>query len=97
MTTYFISRHPGACEWARHEGITVDEVVTHLDIDRVKSGDTVAGTLPVNLAAQICAQGARYLHLTLEMPAEARGQELSAEQMRQYGARLEPFYVEKLT
>lgn len=96
MTTYFISRHPGASEWARHEGIMVDERVAHLDIDRVKSGDTVAGTLPVNLAAQICARGAHYLHLTLEIPAEARGKELSAEQMRQFDARLEPFYVEKL-
>jgi CRISPR-associated protein Csx16 len=32
MTTYFISRHPGAIEWARRENIDYDEQLNHLDI-----------------------------------------------------------------
>jgi len=94
MTTYFISRHPGATEWLYEQGITVDAVVDHLDPDTVRPGDVVLGTLPVNLAARICARGARYLHLSLELPAHWRGRELSADDMRRFGARLEEFRVE---
>lgn len=96
MTTYFVSRHPGARVWAAEEGIRVDERVHHLDLDRLEAGDVVIGSLPVNLAAEVCARGARYLHLSLELPASLRGRELDAEQMRAYGARLEEFRIERL-
>lgn len=91
---YFVSRHPGAVEWARGQGITVDRWVEHLEVDDIRPGDTVIGSLPVNLAAQVCARGARYLHLSLPMPAEWRGRELGAEELRACGARLEAFQVE---
>ena len=44
-------------------------------------GDTVIGTLPVNLAAEVCARSARYLHLSLEVPREVRGRDLTADEM----------------
>ncbi|MDP2783983.1 MAG: CRISPR-associated protein Csx16 [Sulfurimicrobium sp.] len=94
MTTYFVSRHPGAKEWVRLEGISVDAVVEHLDVSAIQSGDTVIGSLPVNLAAEVCAMGARYLHLTLELPFELRGRELTAEDMRRCGARVEDYSVQ---
>lgn len=93
-TTWFVSRHPGAVEWARRRGITVDRLVAHLDVGEVRPGDTVIGTLPVNLAAEVCARGARYVNLSLDLPQEARGRELSAEELERYGARLEPFRVQ---
>lgn len=96
MTVYFISRHAGATEWLREQGIAVDAVVDHLDPERVQSEDMVLGTLPVNLAARICARGARYLHLSLELPAEWRGRELTAVDMRRFGARLQEFRVEEV-
>jgi CRISPR-associated protein Csx16 len=95
MTTWFVSRHPGAQEWARQEGIEVDAVVEHLDPAVILPGDTVIGSLPVNLAAEICRKGARYLHLTLELPFELRGRELTAEDMRRCGARVEEYGVQK--
>lgn len=95
MTTYFVSRHPGARDWAAEAGIAVDLVVVHLDPVDVAPGDNVIGSLPVNLAADVCARGARYLHLSLELPAELRGRELTAEQMRELGARIEEFRVER--
>ena len=95
MTTYFISRHPGARAWAAQEGIAVDQVIDHLDPATIQPGDTLIGTLPVNLAAAVCARGGRYLHLSLELPAALRGHELSAEQMRAYGARIEEFRVQR--
>ncbi len=95
-TTWFVSRHPGAAEWAKKQGITVDRIVDHLSVEEVKAGDTVIGTLPLNLAAQVCAKGARFLYLSLELPPNARGKELSASEMEEYGAKLEEFRVEKI-
>jgi CRISPR-associated protein Csx16 len=55
----------------------------------------VVGSLPVNLVADVCARGARYLHLSLDLPADARGIELTVETMRRYGARVEEYRVER--
>lgn len=95
MTTYFISRHPGAVEWARRQGLAVDVWLAHLDLHQVQAGDTVAGTLPIHLAAQVCARGAKYLHLSVDLPALWRGRELSADELAQRGARLEAFHIRK--
>ena len=97
MTTFFVSRHPGAIEWAARRQFQVDVVVPHLDVALVQSGDKVIGSLPVNLAAQVCAQGAAYWHLSVELPAELRGRELSANNLEQLSARVQPFDVTPLT
>lgn len=96
---WFITRHPGARHWAQRHGIAVDYWLTHLeDLEcmqglAIASGDTVMGTLPVNLAAEVCALGAHYLHLYLKLPAEARGRELSADELEAFGACLKPYRV----
>lgn len=95
MSVYFISRHPGAIEWAARQGLAVDECVAHFDVARVRAGDVVIGSLPVNLAAEVCARGARYLHLSLELPVDLRGRELSADDMHALGARIEEFMIER--
>lgn len=94
MTTFFISRHPGAVEWAVRQRLAIDHVVPHLDPAQVQPGDTVIGSLPVNLAAQVCAGGAAYWHLSVELPAELRGRELSADDLESLGARVEAFEVQ---
>lgn len=94
--TYFISRHPGALAWAESQGFHVDECLEHFEVNRVQPGDMVIGTLPVNLIAQVNKCGGRYFHLSLELPAEARGKELSAEEMQAFGARLEEFEVTQI-
>lgn len=96
MTTWFVSRHPGAVEWAGRQGLPIDRYVIHVDALQIQPGDTVIGSLPVNLAAGICARGARYLHLSLELPAHLRGQELSADQLEDLGARVAAYKVEQL-
>jgi CRISPR-associated protein Csx16 len=95
MTTYFVSRHPGALAWATDEGLQVDQLITHLDTEIIQPGDQVVGSLPVNLAAEVCRCGGRYLNLSLELTPELRGRELTVEQMRTCGARLEEYHIER--
>ncbi len=89
MTTFFVSRHPGAIEWAKRQNLVIDHFMPHLDPLHVHSGDTVIGSLPVNLAAQVCEAGARYLHLSVALPADRRGQELWADDLERLGAPVE--------
>lgn len=93
MTTYLISRHPGAIEWAGSSGIVPDTTLPHLDPEILVHGDVVIGTLPVNLAAEVCDRGCRYVHLSLHVPAVKRGIELSAEELREYGAHLQEYRI----
>jgi CRISPR-associated protein Csx16 len=95
MTTYFVTRHRGAIEWAASQGLAVDQLIEHLDTSVIQPGDTVIGSLPVNLAADVCARGGRYYHLTLVVPRELRGVELSAEAMQQAGASVDCYYVRR--
>ncbi|MBF0152727.1 MAG: CRISPR-associated protein Csx16 [Magnetococcales bacterium] len=94
MTIYFVSRHPGAVAWAHDNGVAADVRVEHLDPEIIQAGDMVIGSLPVNLAARICHRGARYLHLSLELPSAWRGRELTKEEMTACGARIEEYRIE---
>ncbi len=94
MTTWFVSRHPGAIEWAARQGLTVDQQLVHLDPATIQPGDTIIGTLPVNLAAAVCARGGHFFNLSLDLPPEARGRELSADDLERFGARIEEYRVE---
>ena len=93
MTALFVSRHPGARDWAAEEGVAVDAVIAHLYPETIQLGDVVIGTLPIHLAARVCERGGRYLHLSLEIPPDWRGRELSAADLLQFGARLEEYRV----
>lgn len=95
MTTWFVTRHPGAVEWAQECGIEVDHQIDHLDLCCVEAGDIVLGILPVHMAAAVCARGARYFHLGLAVPREDRGRELTAADMARFGACLEEFVVRR--
>jgi len=95
MTTFFVTRHAGALDWARGQNITFDRHVTHLVPDEIGQGDSVLGSLPVHLAAEVCRRGARYFNLSLDLPEKLRGQELGAEALRQCQGRLEEFTVRR--
>lgn len=95
MTTYFITRHSGARDWAAAEGLVVDTVMAHFDPNLVQPNDVVIGTLPVHLAAVVCQRGGRYLHLSIKIPPERRGQELGTAELRQFGARVEEYSIQR--
>ena len=93
---YFISRHKGAKDWFAGKGYAVDTVLDHLDLEIISKGDVVIGSLPVNLVAAIIKKGARYFHLSIKLPMEARGVELSPEDMDRYGAVIEEYHVNEI-
>ena len=93
MTTWLVTRHEGALHWMRAHGPSFDRHVPHLDPAQVAPGDRVLGTLPVHLAAQVCARRAEYWHLMLELPEDARGRELGAQELTALGARLQRFFI----
>jgi len=67
----------------------------HLSLEHIQANDKIYGSLPIPLVAEICAKGAEYWHLSLDLPAHLRGQELLAEQLTTVNARLERFSVFK--
>lgn len=95
MTTYFITRHLGALDWAKSSDVAFDVHLTHLGDDvALKMGDIVIGTLPINIVYKINQMGVRYKHLSLEIPAQWRGLELTREQLLQCSASLQEFSVQ---
>jgi CRISPR-associated protein Csx16 len=96
MTIFFVSRHSGALSWIRRHGIAFDHHASHLDMDDVHPGDVVIGSLPVNLAAEVCARGAIYKHLSIKLEAADRGRELSAEEMDKYDPVLATYEIKEV-
>lgn len=76
MTVWFVSRHQGAIDWAvRESGFAIDRFEPHLNTDEVADGDVVLGTLPLHLAADVCAKGAVFYFLQLPQELSGRGSE----------------------
>ena len=88
MKTYFISRHSGAIQWAKNKNLRVDEFMEHIDTESFVNGDTVIGTLPINIIYELQKKGVTVLSLILDLPRELRGKELSLEQLTDCNARL---------
>lgn len=96
MTTYFVSRHDGAREWAVGQGLVIDQFIGHLQLEAIVRGDVVIGNLPIHLAAEVCAHGARYVHLAVDTPPHRRGEDLCSALMQASGARLVEFKIERV-
>jgi len=99
MTVYFVSRHDGALRWARilqkqnALPFDIDAYVNHIDSQALRKGDVVIGTLPLREAQRLREHGVRFLNLDLQVPADLRGQELTATQMAACGATLTEYRV----
>jgi CRISPR-associated protein Csx16 len=96
MTTYLVTRHKGAIDWARRQQLAFQHL-THLDDAAViEAGDRVIGPMPLGKIADVIVRGARYFAIDMNMPEGARGPELSAEDMERFGARLVEYRVERV-
>ncbi|WP_217533736.1 CRISPR-associated protein Csx16 [Vibrio metschnikovii] len=96
MAVWLITRHSGTVEWCAQQGLSIDQQVAHLQPEKVFAGDVIIGTLPIHLIADITQKGARYLHLSLDLPEQWRGQELTPSMLDAAGARLEEYSAHKL-
>lgn len=90
--TYFVTRHQGAKDWAARKGFDA-QIVEHFNVESVEKDDIVLGTLPIHLVAKIWDQQGRYFHLVLNIPADLRGVEITADKMEELDATLEEFIV----
>jgi CRISPR-associated protein Csx16 len=98
MAAYLVTRHRGAVEWARQHGIDA-EWKPHFeaaDLTGVRPGDRVLGPLPVQLIAEVNVRGGRYLNIEMQLGADDRGRELTADDMDRLGARLVEYRVERV-
>ena len=95
MKTLFVTRHQGAIDWAIENGYQAAEKVSHFGSEVIEEGDTVLGVLPIHLACEVVSKGGRYFHLQMDVPAEARGKEFTAEDMKNYGATLQEYIITK--
>ena len=96
MTTWFISRHPGAIKWVKLQNIQIDRFESHLDTSLVQAGDVVIGTLPLHLAAEVCQKGVKFYLRSMNVTPEQRGTELTCKQLTEQQCSIQPFMVEKL-
>ena len=96
MTTWFVSRHPGAWEWIKTKKIPIDRWIKHLDTSLINQGDTVIGTLSMETAAAVCEKGARFVALELNLSEPLRGKELSVDTLNQMHCTLTEFSVHRI-
>jgi len=94
---YLVSRHPGAIIWCQRQGLMIDTVLPHIHPAIIKQGDVVIGTLPINLAAEVQQASGRYIHLSLRVPYELRGMELTYEQLEEINANLQEYRIESIS
>lgn len=96
MSTWFVSRHPGAISWAKKKNLAVDFWVKHLDVNQIQQGDIVIGVLPMQAAADVCSKGARFLSLKIHLTENLRGKELSDEVLDTLNCTLAEYEVKHL-
>ena len=84
-------------EWARRRGIAWDAHLSHVNPECLAPGDRVIGNLPVHLAALVCARGAQYWHLAVDVVPDFRGRELQFDDLERMNARLEAYEVKALS
>ena len=90
MDTVITSRHAGAIEWLRRQGI-VGEVIAHATEDAVR-GRHVYGALPLHMASL----AAKITTIDMpNLPAEWRGRDMTPEEMDIAGATLATYVVRK--
>lgn len=88
-----VTRHPALVEYLTELGVVPagTEVVTHATAEQVR-GRHVFGVLPLHLAAD----AASVTEVTLRVPAELRGVELTLEQVRQFAGPLVEYKVSRV-
>jgi putative CRISPR-associated protein (TIGR02620 family) len=84
-----VSRHGGAISWLKDHGIEgeVHPAWKNENASLLNKGDLVVGNLPLTMISKILDTGATFGLLNLpEVPLDKRGQELTPQELSQFGA-----------
>ena len=92
---YFISRHTGAKEWIMEKGIVINKFIEHLNILDLEAGDTVIGSLPINIIANLTQKNIKYIHIELNVNIDQRGKELTKGDLNNLNAKLVTYTAHK--
>ena len=90
MKKVIVTRHTALVEFLKELGVE-GEVVAHATEETV-AGKHVFGVLPMRLAAE----AGRFTEVSLNVPAELRGKELSLEEIKACNPTLTTFKVERV-
>jgi putative CRISPR-associated protein (TIGR02620 family) len=92
MIHVIVTRHPGLVDYLRktHDVAPNVEVIPHVTDPKQLAHKVVAGVLPLHLAAEARA----VVSVDLNIPAELRGAELTAEQVERYATGTRIYRVE---
>lgn len=93
---WLVTRHAGAREFARRQGVRWQHELPHAQVLPVEPGDKVYGTLPYRLAAAVCEVGAEFWCLEWTASPQHRGVELSADELEAAGARFVRYDVRRV-
>lgn len=90
-----VTSHEGTIKWMAENGVKASKIVMDsFDPSTVKPTDTVIGTLPLHLAAEVIRRGGRYWNFVLDIPRSLRRKkELTAEDIAQCRPRFEEFRI----
>ena len=100
MTSYLITRHSGAIDWAKQQNLKIDKVLSHINeinIERLSSNDKIYGNLPLHIINTLCEKNIEYWNLDLDIPLALRGKDLNLKEMNNCHARIERYTVKKST
>lgn len=93
-TVIVITRHPGLLEVLREKGVipqSCEDYHSHATPDLVR-GKNVIGVLPLSLAAE----AESITEITLNLPPEARGKELNADEVRRFMTGVNTYKVTRI-
>ena len=93
MIDLVISRHSGLVDFLKEAGVCSPdvEVWPHVEDPATLEGRHVAGVLPLHMAAR----AASVTVVSMDLPPDLRGVELSAKTMKRLNPRIETFVVRK--
>ena len=92
-----IFRHSGAEEWLKRKGIESGVVRKHFtdsDMDAVGENTIIIGVLPIGKIAEACRRKGRFISIDVKAPPKYFKQEMTADEMELFNAKLVPYDIE---
>ena len=89
MRVAIVSRHESTIKFVKvmFKDATVFEHIS--DVDMLKDFDLIIGNLPLPLVAKLKEMGKRFVMISLNIPRELRGKELTLDELKKYAEMIE--------